>query len=241
MSHDSAPAPDPVPLTLGMPAAPARPRGLTDGLLRERGTSASAAMAGRSANPDAAHPPATTATATARASSATPETISPRPRGISATAPAALATSAASPAGTTVPEDRTAQFDTDTVGPEVAPADSGTESDPSAVPVLDLALPDERVADFLAEIAHADTGFVARTESGDRALAVVAGTAAALCGMDIRAALAAPDLEFLRGLRPAAVQAVREVLLAVECADPGPVTRGLAPLADVRSAETPPH
>lgn len=101
---------------------------------------------------------------------------------------------------------------------------------PVAVPVLDLGLPDARIADFLAGIAHADTGFVARTESGERALAVLAGTAAALCGMDIRAALAAPDVTFLRGLRPAAVRAVREVLLAVESDSPESVTRGVAVL-----------
>ncbi|WP_019931943.1 hypothetical protein [Nocardia sp. BMG111209] len=167
MPHDSAPTPEPVPLTLGMPAAPAPPRGLIDGLVRRQTAAA------------------------------------PLP-------PVAPAPSAA--------------------GPVSSPAGPGDEVDRSPAPVLDLDLPDEEVAGFLAGIAHADTGFVARTRSGDRALAVVAGTAAALCGMDIRAALAAPDLEFLRGLRPAAVAAVREVLLAVETAEPDAVTRGLAPL-----------
>jgi hypothetical protein len=101
---------------------------------------------------------------------------------------------------------------------------------PPAVPLLDLDVPDEQVAEFLAHIAHADSGFVARTGSGARAVAIVAATAAALCGADIRAALANPDLEFLRGLTAPAVQALREVLLAVESDRPEIVERGLAVL-----------
>ncbi|MCM6776892.1 hypothetical protein NDR87_23380 [Nocardia sp. CDC159] len=98
------------------------------------------------------------------------------------------------------------------------------------VPVLDPSVPDEQVAAFLAGIAHADTGFVVRTDSGERALAVVAATAAALCGEDIRAALTDPDVEFLRGLRGPAIAALREVLLAVETARPEAVAAGLTAL-----------
>ncbi len=103
-------------------------------------------------------------------------------------------------------------------------------SDRVEVPVLDLAVDDTEVAAFLATIAHSDTGFVARTDSGDRALAVVAGTAAALCGEDIRSALAAPDVAFLRGLSAPAQAAVREVLTAIETGAPAVVAAGLSVL-----------
>lgn len=86
--------------------------------------------------------------------------------------------------------------------------------------VLDLTADDEAVSEFLVRIAHADSGFVARADSGDRALAIVAATVAALCGEDIRTALAAPDLAFLKGLKPPAVEAFRTVLLAIESDNP---------------------
>ncbi|MGY2061803.1 hypothetical protein ACW9HQ_43590, partial [Nocardia gipuzkoensis] len=98
------------------------------------------------------------------------------------------------------------------------------------VPVLDPTAPEAELAAFLARIAHADTGFVVRTDSGERALAILAATAAALCGEDIRIALTRPDLEFLRALGGPAVAALREVLLAVETAAPEAVAAGLAGL-----------
>ncbi|MFI9634770.1 hypothetical protein ACIHAX_18980 [Nocardia sp. NPDC051929] len=85
-----------------------------------------------------------------------------------------------------------------------------------AAPTLELDAPDNGIADFLAHVAHSDTGFVARTSSGERALAIVAATAAALCGDDIGAALRDPDIAFLTSLKPPAVEAVRSVLLAIE-------------------------
>ncbi|MBF6223766.1 hypothetical protein [Nocardia abscessus] len=85
-----------------------------------------------------------------------------------------------------------------------------------AAPILKLDTPDAEIADFLAHVAHTDTGFVARTSSGERAVAIVAATAAALCGDDIGAALRNPDIAFLTSLKPPAVEAVRSVLLAVE-------------------------
>ncbi|MFD8244150.1 hypothetical protein [Nocardia sp. NPDC059691] len=85
-----------------------------------------------------------------------------------------------------------------------------------AAPTLELDAPDTGIADFLAHVAHSDTGFVARTSSGERALAIVAATAAALCGEDIVAALCAPDIAFLTSLKPPAVEAVRSVLRAIE-------------------------
>ncbi|WP_067825908.1 hypothetical protein [Nocardia inohanensis] len=90
--------------------------------------------------------------------------------------------------------------------------------------VLDLTAGDEAISEFLVRIAHADTGFVARTDSGDRAIAIVAATVAALCGEDIRAALTAPDIAFLKGLKPPAVEAFRSVLLAIESDDPAVAT-----------------
>lgn len=97
----------------------------------------------------------------------------------------------------------------------------------SEAEVLDLAVPDIEVAKFLVRIAHGDSGFVARTDSGERAVAIVAATTAALMGDDIPAALANPDVAFLRGLKPEAVAALRGVLLAVETSEPGAVNDAL--------------
>ncbi|MET8773656.1 hypothetical protein ABZV58_01390 [Nocardia sp. NPDC004654] len=99
------------------------------------------------------------------------------------------------------------------------------------VPALDAAAPDSEIADFLAAIAHSDTGFVARTDDGERAVAIVAATAAALCGEDIRDALVRPDIGFLTGLKPPAVEAVRGVLLAVETGASDQVRAALEVLA----------
>ncbi|MBF6437912.1 hypothetical protein [Nocardia cyriacigeorgica] len=92
------------------------------------------------------------------------------------------------------------------------------------------------IADILAEAAHSDTGLVARTDDPQRALALVAGTAAALCGEDIRTALTTPDVGFLTGLKPQAVEAVRGVLLAIETRHPRELAQALtellAPVAD---------
>ncbi|MFD7843444.1 hypothetical protein ACFV4K_10985 [Nocardia sp. NPDC059764] len=98
------------------------------------------------------------------------------------------------------------------------------------VEILDLTLDDEAVSEFLVRIVHGDTGFVARTDSGERALAAVAATVAALCGEDIRTALTTPDTAFLTGLQPPAVEAFRDVLLAVETSDEVAVRTGLAVL-----------
>lgn len=92
-------------------------------------------------------------------------------------------------------------------------------STPDGTRVVDVDIPDPELAAALVEVAHADGGFVARTESGPRALAVIAGTVAALCGEDIPTALAAPDLSFLTALKPAAIEATRTVLLAIETGD----------------------
>lgn len=87
---------------------------------------------------------------------------------------------------------------------------------PPGVPRLSADRPDTEIADFLAGIVHTDTGFVAHTNSGERALAIVAATVAALCGEDIRLAMARPDIAFLTALKPPAVEALRGVLLAIE-------------------------
>ncbi|MEU4314780.1 hypothetical protein [Nocardia sp. NPDC024068] len=90
----------------------------------------------------------------------------------------------------------------------------------SDVELIDAADRDERLADFLAGAAHGANGYAVRTDDPDRALALIAATAAALCGEDIRAALARPDLAFLAGLSSGAVDAVRDMLLGIETADP---------------------
>lgn len=89
-----------------------------------------------------------------------------------------------------------------------------------AARAVDLALADERIADVLAEVAHGEGGFVARTADGERALAIIAATAAALCGDNIRTALVTPDIPFLTGLSDTAVAAVRDVLRAIESEAP---------------------
>lgn len=93
--------------------------------------------------------------------------------------------------------------------------------------LVELSLSDDRIADVLAEVAHGPDGFVARTGDGDRALAILAATAAALCGDDIRGALRSPDTAFLAGLSGAAVAAVREVLLGIESERPTEVEGAL--------------
>ncbi|WP_405159640.1 hypothetical protein OG203_24570 [Nocardia sp. NBC_01499] len=109
--------------------------------------------------------------------------------------------------------------------------DSSAPRPDSSAPILDADAPDADIADFLAAIVHTDTGFIARTSSGERALAIVAATAAALCGEDIRTALSTPDTTFLNALKPPAVEALRTVLLAVETDAVDEVTQALHPLA----------
>lgn len=92
---------------------------------------------------------------------------------------------------------------------------------------LDPSLPDEHIADFLAAAAHRPDGFVARAEDGAQALALLAGTAAALCGENIRNALTSPDTAFLAGLSGAAADAVREILLGIESETPVEIERSL--------------
>ncbi|MFC9434387.1 hypothetical protein [Nocardia sp. NPDC057030] len=100
-----------------------------------------------------------------------------------------------------------------------------------SAPALDADDADAVVADFLAAIVHTDTGFIARTSSGERAVAIVAATVAALCGEDIRTALVTPDTNFLTALKPPAVEAFRTVLHAIETEAVDEVTHALQPLA----------
>lgn len=76
-----------------------------------------------------------------------------------------------------------------------------------------------RIADVLAVVSHADVGLVARADTGDDVIAILAATVASLRGDDIASALAAPNVDALRKLIPEAAEAVREVLLGVEIAD----------------------
>ncbi|MGW0326761.1 MULTISPECIES: hypothetical protein [unclassified Nocardia] len=99
--------------------------------------------------------------------------------------------------------------------------------DGSSPAPVDVDIPDPDLTAFLAGIAHADHGFVARTTSGPRALAVVAGTVAALCGEDIPTALTTPDLPFLKSLKPAAIEATRTVLLSIETPNEQAITEAL--------------
>ncbi|MFI5714955.1 hypothetical protein [Nocardia sp. NPDC051750] len=98
--------------------------------------------------------------------------------------------------------------------------------------VVDLTLPDDPLADFLAEAAHSPGGFAARADSVPRALSILAATAAALCGEDIRRALSNPDIAFLTGLSSGAVDAVREMLLGIESDAPTDLERALRTALD---------
>ncbi|WP_032381052.1 hypothetical protein [Rhodococcoides fascians] len=86
-------------------------------------------------------------------------------------------------------------------------------------PGISVADTPRRIADVLAVVSHADVGLVARADTGDDVLAILAATVASLRGDDISAALAAPDVAALRALIPEAAEAVREVLLGIEIAD----------------------
>lgn len=103
-------------------------------------------------------------------------------------------------------------------------------ADPEAE-VLDLAASDREIDEFLVRIVHSGSGFVARTVSGERAVGIVAATVAALMGEDIHAALTSPDVAFLVGLKAPAVEALREVLLAIESDDVEVVTAALGVLS----------
>ncbi|MDQ1199532.1 hypothetical protein [Rhodococcus sp. SORGH_AS_0303] len=82
-------------------------------------------------------------------------------------------------------------------------------------PGLDAGWSEDRVADFLAVVAHAEHGFFAVATDTSSVLAVLAGTVAALRGDDVRSALRSPDLAALVALHPDAAAATREVLLGV--------------------------
>ncbi|SUE16184.1 Uncharacterised protein [Rhodococcus gordoniae] len=88
----------------------------------------------------------------------------------------------------------------------------------------------EAVADFLAVLAHTDTGYAARATGTDDVVALLAATVAALSGFDVRAALATPDVARLRRLVPEAAAAVREILLVVEVDETDGVVRDLEAL-----------
>lgn len=102
----------------------------------------------------------------------------------------------------------------------------------SDVEIIDTGDRDERIAEILIGAAHGAGPYATRTDDPARALALVAATAAALCGDDIRAALARPDLAFLTGLSSGAVDAVREILLGIETTDPAALDRALRSVLD---------
>ncbi|MFC8047709.1 hypothetical protein [Nocardia sp. NPDC057353] len=101
---------------------------------------------------------------------------------------------------------------------------------PPGVAALGPELSDAELADRIGTVVHTDDGFVARTGDAARALAILAATAAALCGEDVRLALAAPDIRFLTGLNPQAVEAVRGILLWIEAEHPAELAAALAEL-----------
>ncbi|GAA4406913.1 hypothetical protein [Tsukamurella soli] len=80
------------------------------------------------------------------------------------------------------------------------------------------------LAEFLVWGVHDEgPGFAVAVDDGDAALAVLAGTVAALTGFDIPAAIAAPDVARLAGLNPMARDAVRERLRYLVASRPADV------------------
>lgn len=96
------------------------------------------------------------------------------------------------------------------------------------VPGLPAGRSADDIADFLAVLAHSDTGYVARAGDATEVLALLSATTAALSGFDVRQAVAQPDVTRLGALAPEAAAAVRDVLLTVEVDDPSAVVAGLA-------------
>jgi len=96
----------------------------------------------------------------------------------------------------------------------------------------DAGLPAEvsqpEVADFLAVLAHAEVGFVARADDGAGVVRVLCATVAALRGDDVRSAWQRPQLSGLRAVPAPAARALREVLRSVEVPDAASVQAELA-------------
>ncbi|MEU5841229.1 hypothetical protein [Rhodococcus sp. NPDC047139] len=112
--------------------------------------------------------------------------------------------------------------------PDAALADAARAlTEVGHIPGLTAGRDPDAVADFLAVLAHADTGYAARARGSDDVLALLAATVAALSGSDVRTALASPDTARLRNLSPEAAAAVREVLLVVEVDDTDLIGREL--------------
>ncbi len=116
-------------------------------------------------------------------------------------------------------------------GPDESLADTARAlTEAGHIPGLPSGHGRDAVSDFLAVLAHADTGYVARATGTAEVVALLCATAASLSGFDIRDALASPDISRLQRLIPEAAAALREILLAVEVDDPGRVGRELAEL-----------
>ncbi|TCN52264.1 hypothetical protein EV641_108140 [Rhodococcus sp. SMB37] len=223
-----------IPLPLGMPPSREEPRGLLDALFSRRYADLESALA--ASGPESAAPivPASEiAEAPGRdvvvgldASAEAPSPAGWRPvryqldcaRGdlddvLAFTAPAPLAVYV--------------QVDDPTLA-DAALADTARAlTEAGHIPGLPTGHTPGAVADFLAVLAHADTGFVARAETASDVLALLSGTAAALSGSDVRDALTAPDVDRLGRLIPEATEALREILLAVEVDDTDAVLGGL--------------
>ncbi|QHE66947.1 hypothetical protein GFS60_00419 [Rhodococcus sp. WAY2] len=101
-------------------------------------------------------------------------------------------------------------------------------ADAGRIPGLGSGFSIGEMADFLAVLAHADVGYVARARDAAEVLALLSGTVASLRGDNVRSALADPTAEKLAALGPEAAEAVREVLLGIEVSDPARVSRELA-------------
>ncbi|MGW6693652.1 hypothetical protein ACWF62_07750 [Rhodococcus sp. NPDC054953] len=96
-----------------------------------------------------------------------------------------------------------------------------------AQPVLSAGLDADDVADFLAVLAHSDTGFVAHAADGAEVVAILAATIAALRGDDIPAAYRTADPGPVAALSAAAAAAVREVLAGIAVPDADAVAEQL--------------
>lgn len=76
-------------------------------------------------------------------------------------------------------------------------------------------------ADFLAVLAHAEVGFVARAADSAGVMRILSATVAALRGDDVRTAWQRPDIAAVQAVPEPAARALREVLFRIEVADAG--------------------
>lgn len=219
----------PIPLNLGMPPSREEPQGLLDALLTHRHDTLAAAV-------DAVGPLLAAPIVPAAEVIGTPggELVVELDTAGSAPAPAGWRPSRYQLDCTAAELDDVLSFTAPAPLVVYAQVEDGALAetarkltDTGHIPGLSVGHSPDAVADFLAVLAHADTGYAARAGTAGEVIALLAATVAALSGFDVRGALATPDIDRLRTLSAEAAAALREILLTVEVPDTDAVARGL--------------